>query len=519
MPDESTKDKSKAEVIAGTLNELNPEVKGGFHVPSCSISEFISNAVPGASTPQTSLTEYIKNQSNLTYPPSTVPTSSGATGTILLIGNDLPASDFLSLSKVSRVLGLPCILVRTYGMIGSMRIQSAKEQFTVLQPRPSTEKFDLRLNSTSLTPSSFPSLSEFVDRITARLKEMDVQQHSHVPYVALLCRAVKQWSEDKGSMPSTFDDKALFKETIKKESLNYNDELNYQEAVEKAYTAYAPDSGVPDEVKDLLESSNVNEISGESNVFDILLSSLKVYLEGNGGMPPLNGSIPDMTSDTDSYVELQKIYLERSAKDLKEFTEIVNSKVKEIGKEENHIPPATISTFVKNVPYLTVVPSKSYFDEMTNGPSDDDKEALMEQVWDPYEVFEHSPFLWWVGLKACEMHHIENNHWPGKDYEKDAESKKAEVDMLATTMLSIFEKYGVDVSDMEAEGEGVSKPVVAKIAEEMCRFNGAEMHNVGSVLGGVAGQEAVKIITGQYVPIKNTYLFNGIVGCAGVLMG
>ena len=121
-----------------------------------------------------------------------------------------------------------------------------------------------------------------------------------------------------GSMPSTFDDKALFKETIKKESLNYNDELNYQEAVEKAYTAYAPDSGVPDEVKDLLESSNVTEISGESNVFDILLRSLKVYLEGNGGMPPLNGSIPDMTSDTDSYVELQKIYLERSAKDLKE---------------------------------------------------------------------------------------------------------------------------------------------------------------------------------------------------------
>ena len=45
------------------------------------------------------------------------------------------------------------------------------------------------------------------------------------------------------------------------------------------------------------------------------------------------------------------------------------------------------------------------------------------------------------------------------------------------------------------------------------------MHNIGSVLGGVAGQEAVKIITGQYTPIKNTYLFNGISGVAGVMMG
>lgn len=52
-PSSSTEGKSKAEVISKTLNELNPEVVGGFHVPSCSISEFITNKVEGASTPQT----------------------------------------------------------------------------------------------------------------------------------------------------------------------------------------------------------------------------------------------------------------------------------------------------------------------------------------------------------------------------------------------------------------------------------------------------------------------------------
>jgi amyloid beta precursor protein binding protein 1 len=32
----------------------------------------------------------------------------------------------------------------------------------------------------------------------------------------------------------------------------------------------------------------------------------------------------------------------------------------------------------------------------------------------------------------------------------------------------------------------------------------------------VASQEAVKIITGQYVPLNNTYVYNGIVSVGGV---
>jgi NEDD8-activating enzyme E1 regulatory subunit len=35
-------------------------------------------------------------------------------------------------------------------------------------------------------------------------------------------------------------------------------------------------------------------------------------------------------------------------------------------------------------------------------------------------------------------------------------------------------------------------------------------------VGGVASQEAVKLITGQYVPMNNTYFYNGIACTAGV---
>ena len=42
-----------------------------------------------------------------------------------------------------------------------------------------------------------------------------------------------------------------------------------------------------------------------------------------------------------------------------------------------------------------------------------------------------------------------------------------------------------------------------------CSFGGSELHTVASYMGGVAAQEAIKLITRQYIPIKNTYIYNG----------
>ena len=44
----------------------------------------------------------------------------------------------------------------------------------------------------------------------------------------------------------------------------------------------------------------------------------------------------------------------------------------------------------------------------------------------------------------------------------------------------------------------------------MVRFGGAEVHNTAAVMGGLASQEAVKLITHQYVPLNNTWIFNGV---------
>jgi amyloid beta precursor protein binding protein 1 len=41
-----------------------------------------------------------------------------------------------------------------------------------------------------------------------------------------------------------------------------------------------------------------------------------------------------------------------------------------------------------------------------------------------------------------------------------------------------------------------------------------EVHNVAALVGGTAAQEAVKVITHQWVPVNNTFIYNGVAGTA-----
>lgn len=51
--------------------------------------------------------------------------------------------------------------------------------------------------------------------------------------------------------------------------------------------------------------------------------------------------------------------------------------------------------------------------------------------------------------------------------------------------------------------------------KEVIRFANAEIHNIAAIIGGIGAQEAIKVITHQYVPLHHTYIYNGISGIAG----
>lgn len=51
-----------------------------------------------------------------------------------------------------------------------------------------------------------------------------------------------------------------------------------------------------------------------------------------------------------------------------------------------------------------------------------------------------------------------------------------------------------------------------EIADDHARTRsaGAELHNVASLTGGMVAQEAIKLITKQYVPADNVCVYDGI---------
>jgi len=78
---------------------------------------------------------------------------------------------------------------------------------------------------------------------------------------------------------------------------------------------------------------------------------------------------------------------------------------------------------------------------------------------------------------------------------------ETDINTLKQFASALLTEWGVPTSAVKDE------PI-----HEMCRFGAAEMHSIASLLGGVASQEVIKMITHQYVPLDNTLIFNGING-------
>merc|ERR1719223_2720813 len=76
---------------------------------------------------------------------------------------------------------------------------------------------------------------------------------------------------------------------------------------------------------DKLEKSGVDSVKA----FDVLLLALKQFMnESEGGHPPLNGSIPDMTSSTQAYIQLQEMYKTKAEDDKNTMKKLVSDLVK-----------------------------------------------------------------------------------------------------------------------------------------------------------------------------------------------
>ncbi|KAM3261681.1 hypothetical protein ACQJBY_052394 [Aegilops geniculata] len=386
----------------------------------------------------------------------------------VVIATQLPESSLLKLDSICRSANIVLVAACSYGLTGLVRV-SLKEH-CVIESKPDHFLDDLRLHN------PWTELKQFAKSID--ICDKDAVVHKHTPYIVILVRLAEKWADaHDGQLPSTRQEKREFKDLIRAHMLNV-DEENYKEAVESSYKVSVT-PGISNEIRQIIDDSS-SEVNFSSSDFWVLVSALKEFItnEGNGELP-LEGTIPDMTSLTEYYVSLQKIYQAKAESDCLAMEHRVKSILKRIGRDPESISRAYIKTFCKNTRKLKVCRYRSM--EEFSSP-------VLSEV-QKYFADEDSCYAmnFYVLLRAVDRLAASYSRLPGI------------FDRLKAAAVSVL-------SDMGLKGASLSEDLVA----EVCRFAGAEIHPVAAFIGGVASQEVIKLVTKQFVPLNGTFIFNGI---------
>lgn len=232
-----------------------------------------------------------------------------------------------------------------------------------------------------------------------------------------------------------------------------------------------------------------------SRNFWLLAAALGRFVaqEGNGQLP-LFGAIPDMTADTESYVELANLYRAKAAADAAHVHAHAQAIVLAAGLPDDAITLEQTRLFCKNAHSLQFMRYRSIAQELTPATAQVSRlAALMEEGGDAPAVG------FYMLLRAADAFFARYNRWPGT-MDDNVES---DVSLLKQCVAQLLGEY---------RQTGTTLAVRDDLVFEMCRYGAAELHPVASIIGGVASQEVIKLVTGQFVPLNNTYIYNGLNG-------
>jgi amyloid beta precursor protein binding protein 1 len=445
--------KPRAQIAMELLQELNPDVDASYrHVPSLMDLDY-TQVLTGVTNP-------------------------------MVVAADLEYPLLMHLSKIC-ANKVPLIAVVSYGLIGLVRLQSPP--VPIVQPKPDNATPDLRL----VRP--FTNLESHLESID--LDQLSDHDHGHIPYPVLLHVIAKQYKCDhNGSLPKTMAEKQEFRQRIKEASRNFDMQLNFQEAVDNAYLAYTVKSVDRSHIEALLQSCPSS--TEATRKFATLLRALLKFMTVHDNQVPLQGSLPDMTASTQQYVALQELYRQEAQTHVRELQSYCDTSISE----------PDVQIFCQNVTTLDLVFFRTLEQAYQRPCPTHIVEDLQAATCDAYEVPIQTPLLWYCGIRACHFFFDKEGRYPGV-----AENWQDDIPTLQHCIQQVFKDLQLDSTELVQ-----SLQPAGALAREFARYANAEVHTIASLVGGVASQEAVKLIAGQYVPLNNTYIYNGVASVGGV---
>ncbi|PWW78616.1 hypothetical protein C7212DRAFT_350713 [Tuber magnatum] len=454
----------RADRAATLLGELNPDVAGGFRIDS--LENILSNT-PGLLDPRT--TEF----------------------THLLLMSPVPTPLLFRLPTE-----IPTFFVHSLGFITSLRIHTPTH--TIIETHPDS-LVDLRLFN------PWPELLELALERTSTLDVpeseggMSDHQHGHVPYVLLLLKYLEDWKQShEGHLPGSYSEKALFKSMVMdgmRTNVPGGSEENYVEAV-RAVMGDLRTAQLFNGTKEVLNDPKCQNITSQTDEFWIIARAVKDFADSNNGLLPLSGAMPDMKAESHGYVALQNIYRAKAHSDAAAVEGIVRGHMNRVQHpKRNQIDRDTIQLFCRHANFLRRLNYRSIADEFSHC-NEEHKRAVLTALgdWDAEGSLIHD----YIALRAYQEFYTSHGRAPGDTGHESCEDEYREI-------RRIICQYLKDVGYTEGVPERCEK-----VAKEIVRAGGGELHVTASIAGGIVAQEMIKIITRQYVPINNTVIFDGI---------
>ncbi|XP_063244767.1 NEDD8-activating enzyme E1 regulatory subunit isoform X1 [Bacillus rossius redtenbacheri] len=399
----------------------------------------------------------------------------------VVIGTSLTERLLILLSKKLWDLDIPFVVCQSYGFVGYIRLQFSEH--TVVEAHPDNEIPDLRLDA------PFPELKRHLDSVD--LETMGLKDHAHVPYVIVLYKYLEKWRGcHDGRLPCTYREKEGLRELIRSGILTDEEgvpqaEENFEEAIKAVNYAVLP-TVVPPQVQKILDDDCCVNLTSESKPFWVMAKALRDFVESEGqGRLPVRGAIPDMTADTQRYISLQQVYHGQASKDAETVFKHVQQLLHQLSQPADTVSEKDVRLFCKHAANLHAVRGTSVADECAAV----NRENIASALENP-----ESTMIFYIMLRGVDRFYAEYNMYPG-EFDNQVEPDIAK---LKACISKLLVEWGCGPFPKD------------DYVHEICRCGAAELHSVAAFVGGCAAQETIKLITHQYKPLNNTFIYDGI---------
>jgi len=264
----------------------------------------------------------------------------------IIVASDISEANALKLSAFCYESNITFVLIRVNGLVGYVRWTKAEHCISESHP-VNVDTSDIRLYPSQL--KNFPELEKYLRDFDFKKLRQDEYKHRHIPWPVVVYHQLQDWIKVKGAPPKNFDERSEFKEHIKKQSLSYRVETNFQEASKNAYKACIKPS-VSEDVQAVIDDEKAKTLTKDAKPFWIVMYAINEFRKAEGkGDLPVTSAIPDMTALPEMYIKLKNIYNARERKDLEAVRKHVQRALAKLGRDPTSISTEYIDRVAKHI--------------------------------------------------------------------------------------------------------------------------------------------------------------------------